>query len=267
VLGEGWNNTALEVNGDLIFRFAKDEETKDRLHRDVELLPIVSHSSPLPVPYPVYFSKTGGYMDYRKLEGEPLLNQWPSFKLAEWPELAQTIARFLSAINSISLQSVGHLVDEELDPLESWRDSAEDGLAQVRHLIPSRHIQPIEEFLGQSAPSDNSTPMFAHNDLGIEHILVNLQTRDITGAIDWGDAAITDSAYDLGMVYRDAGEELLDAVMANYRLTENPHAAMWERAIFYARCTVFEDMAYGVSSERQEYVQKGLKSLNWLFSR
>jgi aminoglycoside phosphotransferase (APT) family kinase protein len=264
-LGEGWNNTALEVNGNLIFRFAKDDETKNGLRKETELLPIIGRGSPLPVPEPIYFNETDGYMGYRKLEGEPLLSQHASFRLAEWPEFAQTIGRFLSAINSISRDSVSRLVDEELDPLESWLDTAEEGLAKVRYLIPSVHMQSIEAFLLERAPSGNFVPVFAHNDLGIEHILVNIRTRNVTGVIDWGDAAIADPAYDMGMLYRDAGEEMLDAVMGHYRSAENPLDAMRERAIFYARCTVFEDMAYGLTSGRQEYIQKGLTSLNWLF--
>jgi aminoglycoside phosphotransferase (APT) family kinase protein len=41
---------------------------------------------------------------------------------------------------------------------------------------------------------------FCHNDLGIEHVLVDPTTLKITAIIDWTDAAVADPAYDLAHV-------------------------------------------------------------------
>jgi hypothetical protein len=41
--------------------------------------------------------------------------------------------------------------------------------------------------------------------------------------------------------------------------------ALQERAHFYARCSVFEDLAYGLQTGRDTYVDKSLAALAWLF--
>jgi aminoglycoside phosphotransferase (APT) family kinase protein len=44
-------------------------------------------------------------------------------------------------------------------------------------------------------------PVFSHNDLGIEHVLIDPGTWTVTGIIDWSDAAIVDPAIDFGLLY------------------------------------------------------------------
>ena len=41
--------------------------------------------------------------------------------------------------------------------------------------------------------------------------------------------------------------------------------AIRERAIFYGRCTVFEDLAYGLQAGHEAYLQKSLALLDQLF--
>jgi aminoglycoside phosphotransferase (APT) family kinase protein len=86
----------------------------------------------------------------------------------------------------------------------------------------------------------------------------------VTGVIDWGDAAIVDPAIDFGLLYRDLGPAA-DAAMGSYRTEVNDLVALQERAVFYARCSVFEDLAYGLQTGRDRYVDKSLAALAWLF--
>jgi hypothetical protein len=45
----------------------------------------------------------------------------------------------------------------------------------------------------------------------------------------------------------------------------NDIAALTERAFFYARCSVFEDLAYGIETGRDKCVDKCLAAMEWLF--
>ena len=101
-------------------------------------------------------------------------------------------------------------------------------------------------------PDGAIQPVFSHNDLGIEHVLVDPDTGAVTGIIDWTDAAIVDPAYDFGLIFRDLG-------------ILRGGAELHERAVFYARCKVFEDLRYGLSTGLTSYTRKCLGSLPWLF--
>jgi hypothetical protein len=89
-------------------------------------------------------------------------------------------------------------------------------------------------------------------------------TWAVTGIIDWSDAAITDPAYDFGLLYRDPGPAALAAALAGYRLGGDI-SGIRERAVFYARCAVPEDLAHGVATGQDAYVSKSLAALGWLF--
>ncbi len=87
----------------------------------------------------------------------------------------------------------------------------------------------------------------------------------ITGVIDWTDAAITDPARDLALVYRDLGPEVCRLALAHY---EGPFDGFdRERAIFYARCKLIEDLAYGLGTPGAgRYAEAGLSHLARTFA-
>lgn len=70
---------------------------------------------------------------------------------------------------------------------------------------------------------------------------------------------------DFGLLYRDLGRAALRAAIHHYRTGGNDVAALSERAVFYARCSVFEDLAYGIQTGRDKYTDKCLAAMEWLF--
>src|SRR6478735_3691006 len=78
-LSEGWDSSAWEVNGDLIFRFPKRAEVADWLRREIALLPALAEALPLPVPRFSHIALSGAptepafpFVGYRKLDGVAL---------------------------------------------------------------------------------------------------------------------------------------------------------------------------------------------------
>jgi aminoglycoside phosphotransferase (APT) family kinase protein len=103
--------------------------------------------------------------------------------------------------------------------------------------------------------------VLCHNDLGIEHILVI--DNKIAGIIDWGGVAITDPACDFARIYRDVGEKVFHLVLNEYIADDATKAELRERAVFYGKCLLFEDLYYGAGQE--EYEQKVFNALAWMF--
>ena len=139
---------------------------------------------------------------------------------------------------------------------------ARDEYVAVVDHVPAEYRPTVEAFLTAPPPAPSGHNVFSHNDLGIEHVLVDPENGEIGGVIDWSDAAITDPAYDLGLVLRDLGPVALDAALASYTRVG---VGLPERAAFYARCSVLEDLRYGVEEGRQTYAEESLRSLAWLF--
>ncbi|WP_412516149.1 phosphotransferase [Actinomadura madurae] len=257
LLGEGEENIAFEVNGELIVRFAREPDAA-RVGREARLLATVADLSPLPVPEPRFTVPEEGCLAYFELPGVPLIDVAP----AGGP-VAAALGEFLHALHAVPISRLDGLIDTDDEPPAAWLEEAAQIYPTVREAVPVVHRGPVEAFLSTPPPPGPRDLVFSHNDLGIEHVLVDPAAWTVTGIIDWSDAAITDAAHDFGLLYRDLGPAALDLALRAY----GPHDAgeIRTRARFYARCSVLEDMAYGLQPGHGKYLDKSLPALDWLF--
>nr|AIA16723.1 Phosphotransferase enzyme family [uncultured bacterium] len=238
-LGGGLDNLAFEVNGEYIFRFPKRDEDNQKLLREGKVLELVKDLSSVPVPEPTF--KSTKFMGYRKIEGVSLLEGRETFDGYE--ELAETLAKFLSQTHSLSLEEARRIgVPENSQSFSEWLADAPQFFEQAKTRVPVELHAPIEKFLREESLDGNWQPFFSHNDLGIEHIIV--KDNSVTGIIDWADAEITDPAYDFGKLLRDLGEDLVKEILARYTVEANNKEEIFRRAVFYAKCSALEDLAY-----------------------
>jgi aminoglycoside phosphotransferase (APT) family kinase protein len=170
---------------------------------------------------------------------------------------ATQIGAFIDRLHALPIETALHVVEHDVWPNSEWLCAANEEFAAVAQHVPEEFHRAIERFLAAPVPAEPGEFVFCHNDLGIEHVLVDPETREITGVIDWADAAIADPAIDLARLYRDLGPSVLDLLCDD--------ASARERARFYGRCTVFEDIAYGLDTGRHTYVDNSLNALRWLF--
>ena len=266
--GEGQDNVAFDVDGELIVRFRKASDPEERaalVTAEAGLLGEIASALPVAVPEMAFVDAERGCLAYRKLPGTPLLQQPRASRSAWAGALGEVLGRSLAAMHALPPVRMRAFVGTDDAPLPEWRADAADIYRGVAAVIPATHRPAIETFLGTPPPPDREGLVFSHNDLGIEHVLVESRTGAVTGIIDWSDAAMVDPAYDVGLLYRDLGPDALDAILRSG--VESGDVRMRERAVFYARCSVLEDLAYGDGSGRSEYVEKSLAAFAWLFER
>ena len=259
-LGEGLDNVAYEVNGELVVRASKEADPTRRsesTRREAELLAVVTGLSTVPVPVPVFVDVEAGILAYFKLSGLPLMEQ----PVAEPARLASALGEFVGCLHRASVQEMEGLVGGDIEPLAAWRQGAERDYREIAEQLPAAARRAVEAFLGRITPAEKRVVAFCHNDLGAEHVLVDAGASTVTGIIDWTDAAIADPAYDLALIYRDLGPEVFDLTLAHYD-GGRFDAADRERAVFYARCSLLEDIAYGLSTPgARRYAGAGLAHL------
>lgn len=268
-LGEGMDNVAYEVNGELVVRASKEGDPAARgeaTRREAALLATVSAVSPLPIPEPVLVDTEAGILAYPTLPGRPLLDG----PVAAPERLAPPLGEFLDRLHGIPLETARRLVDPDDYPLTAWRDEAEEHYREVAALLSPTARRAVERFLAQPIPAEPTAVALCHYDLGAEHILVDDETGDITGIIDWTDAALVDPMVDLALIYRDLGPDVADLTYAAYASTRGD-GAPWSpadraRTAFYARCSLLADLAYGARGETSRYRAVGLAHLARTFA-
>lgn len=245
-LGEGLDHAAYEVNGALIVRASKEADPVLRAaatRREADLLAAVAGFSTLPVPEPIFADPEAGVLAYAKLPGLPMMDH----PVSEPSRLAPVLGGFLDGLHRAPSEKVEHLVERDTYPLAAWLEDAERDYRGIANRLPAAGRRLVEGFLGTPPPPEPRVLAFCHNDLGAEHLLVdagaNAEAIAVTGVIDWADAAITDPARDLAMVYRDLGPDVFDLTLEHYGGRFD--GADRGRATFYARCKLLEDAAYG----------------------
>lgn len=266
--GEGLDNVAYEVNGELVVRAGKEDDPAVRgrsIRREADLLAVVAESSTLPAPKPVFVDVEAGALAYPKLTGLPLLER----PVAEPARLAPTLGEFLDCLHWVPLEKVEVLVGRDLYPPSAWREDAERDYRRSAEHLPAADRRLVEDFLGRPPPEAQRAGAFCHNDLGAEHVLVdaeaNAGTGCVTGVVDWADAAIADPARDFAPIYRDLGPAVFDPALAHYEHRFDAAAREW--AIFYARCKLTEDIAYGLDTPGAgRYAGAGLARLTRTFA-
>ena len=263
-LGEGLDNAAYEVNGELIVRASKEADPDRRsesTRREADLLAAVNELSPLPVPEPIFADVEAGVLAYFKLPGVSLVDH----AVAEPARLAPDLGKFLGRLHRAPVQEMEKLVGRDIDPLTTWRQEAERDYREIAEQLPSAARHLVEDFLDRTPPAEKRVVAFCHNDFGAEHVLVDVGANTVTGIIDWTDAAIADPAYDLALIYRDLGPEVFELTLAHYEGCFDD--ADRERAVFYARCSLIEDVTYGLSTPGAgRYLEAGLAHLSRTFA-
>jgi aminoglycoside phosphotransferase (APT) family kinase protein len=94
-VGEGLDNLAYQVDGELIVRCSKEPDPAARaeqVDREVRLLAAVAGIAPLPVPQPSFTIPDQGCLAYRKLPGVPLLDLPPPQRSAHASSVAARLA-------------------------------------------------------------------------------------------------------------------------------------------------------------------------------
>lgn len=262
LIGAGLDHAAYVVDGQVVVRVATGADRDDQVRREAELLRRVAAVSTVPVPLPLWTEPESGCLAYRRLPGRPLLRLPDATASAS--AVGAQLGRLLARLHGQPPGDWSDVVCVEHPPLEAWLAQAREDYTAVTEHVPVSYRCAVEAFLGGAPPQPDATPVLCHNDLGIEHVLVD-GGGVVTGILDWSDAAVTDPSRDLALVYRDLGRPALQAALGVYSPL-GAEAGLLARARYYARCALLEDLAHGLRSGQHPYTAKSLAGLAWLFS-
>lgn len=230
LLARGAENTTVAV-GDLIVRLASEVASTAR---EASLLALLGQESKVAVPKLIVAEPEHGVLVYQRLRGDPLIHN----RHLIGGNLDSALVELLRTLRRITPR-LELAIDEY--PNRAWhRDAIQDFLA-IRSQIGGVRESIVRTVLDKAPPPDRTTVSLQHNDLGIEHILVD-NGGDVTGVIDWTDAVLADPARDLGLIYRDLGPEAALRIGA----AVDGHVADEEtvRVRFHAQCKWLEDARF-----------------------
>ncbi len=257
-LGEGWDYCTYLVNETWVFRFPKRYQSARGLLRELRHLnalgPDLADTLPIPrYSHHVQRSKAypTAYAAYPFLKGEALFRA-PADNVQR---VGEALGAFLGRLHRLAPQPPQRMRDELLDWIPDFRRELKDAAGG----IPPPIRIACERLLDRPPPAFRGVPRFTHADLGAEHILVNPETLQITGIIDWGDAAWGDPLADYVGLWAWGGDL---AAHAGFQASGfEVSADHWARVRFWGACYAIGSAYYGYKDGHGELHRA---ALSWL---
>ena len=281
--GAGWDHVAWRVDtadgAPWIVRAARLDEPGDTdvgdtdvgdVRREVAVMQLVRHQLGDLVAEAVVLAESTGCMAYRRVPGAPLQDLMATGAIGarDVNRLTAEIGRLIGTIAAIDPAAASEPIPVDDAGADAWLAELPAALDVIGSRLSSADQAAVERFITCPPPPAPVPDELAltHNDLGAEHVLVDPATLALNGIIDWSDAAVADPAAELGRLLRDLGATHLDAVVSGLDVAPSRQPAWLDRAWWYARCLVVEDLAYAVR-RRPDLVAAELASLRSLFAR
>lgn len=272
-LDTGGEHYTVAVGDDLVFRFPRDEGIAANTVREAMVLEALAPLLPLPVPVVRYVGRPCGRFPYpftgqQRIPG--VMGEVLRPPRKHWPRLARHVGEFFTALHAFPPEQAAALglVPRPLEPAERLiadtvrsRDvigaALPDGLkAAVAPYLEGNIPVPLLDF-----PHDRPALVTSHTDLKGEHLFVSPDGTEMTGVIDWSDAALCDPVVDLQDLLIWLGAGFLRLVLHHYGGPVDEH--VFERAVTYRRYECLRAIGVRLLGQTDDPLPLLITQLRW----
>lgn len=264
----GWDNYAIRVNNEYLFRFPRRQESLEQIKKESEVLSILHSKLPPYIEVPKYLTVRLNddypFVYYKMIQGEPLTKElYNGFTNKAKERFVQQFADFLNILHDIDINQCQDL--EEVNALDKYQHLYQQVVdVCFKYLTEeeqSKTRRLFENYL-QSSTMQKYAPTVVHGDLSENHIIV---AETGIGIIDFGDTTIFDPAIDISWFYL-FDKKVFYNIMAKY----NGHKdAGFEKRIsqFYVPIIPYYGIIYGEETHNHELIEDELNDLRQNLAR
>jgi aminoglycoside phosphotransferase (APT) family kinase protein len=206
LLGEGFDNTVIQVNEEYAFRFPRRDLAMSLMEVENKILPIIAGRLPLSIPEPLFFGKLSeafpyAFTGYKMLRGKTPYRESIEKKMIS----ARKFACFLKELHQSSVVEAtlfGVTLDckRRLD-ISLWKSELIDNAKLAESLGYHQQAKLVLAYTESVKPlASTGQVSLVHGDIHIRNVL--LSEKDIlSGIIDWGDVHLGHRAIDISFIY------------------------------------------------------------------
>ena len=233
---DGAANDVFVVNEQLVFRFPKNDSSADEsLANEVKVIELLRKRVEMPLPE---FEFVADDLTVHKfIVGKPFsLHDFFNLNEIERERIVEQLAIFLKQMHGVPLVEIkqsgialsGSDCDRAgwLELYEDVRKGLFEKMSPQKREMAREHFAPLlrdENFM-------NFEPCLINGDLKPDHILFDIEKKKVAGVIDFGNAGISDRAFDFACLIYHYGESFLKGMQRIYPEIE----ASLDRAKFCA---------------------------------
>lgn len=270
---KGWDNLVVLINREWIFRFPRTEEVAQRIQKEQRLLEYLhnrlnTHQVLIPryrLLHDENDQAAGSY--YKMIQGQLLKPS--SLRHMSRPgrdRIAAQLGTFLHIIHTSDLEVLKDIGIEIVHTVDYWRNHLREIEQHVLPLLtPSEQNRVVNLFETYLTQQVNQTvkKTLAHGDLSHAHILYDPHREELTGIIDFGDAQLTDPAYDFSGLYWEYGKQFVLEVLQHYA----PDCSFVRDQLFsrvdqfFGKRPIFHEILHGIKQQNHKLLQQSLYAL------
>ena len=195
---EGSDHSVLEINHTWMCKSSKTSQGVALLDREFRLLNMLQGRITTAIPVPVHYEEN--FLVYKKIPGSPLI-AYAFYRLGnkQRSKLIFDISEFLTQLHTaLSPEEIASLHLTATD----WPWSLEKLQAHRHYLDDNKDLADVFDSIMKIYEEELATPAeptLIHNDMSIKNIIVDSQTGQLRGIIDFTDMALGDPHLDLRM--------------------------------------------------------------------
>ena len=197
-------------------------------------------------------------MGYRIIEGE--VGTLEEFRNVSNPSVASQLAAFLRELHGVPAREAVGLdlpsSDERCHWAEMFADVRRLLFQHMREGAKKRVEEHFESFLGDNSNFEHR-PVLRHGDIGPDQLILDKETWNIHGVIDFGSAGLGDPAVDVAWIHFRSGVPA-DFLASFYRAYPEIESAL-PRARFYADTFALQEALFGALHGDIAAFSRGMK--------
>ncbi len=235
----GWDNRTFRLGASMTVRLPSAEAYAAQVAKEHRWLPVLAPLLPLPIPVPLAKGRPGeGYpwpwSVYRWLEGENATTE----RIADLPEFATTLARFLTALQQIEAADGPPPGPHNFfrgGPLTVYDAETRQTIAALGGEVAAAAATSVWEAALNA--TWHGSPVWLHGDVAAGNLLV--ENGRLSAVIDFGCAGVGDPACDLAVAWTLFSGKSREAFRATLALEDDSWArgrgwALWKALITLA---------------------------------
>ncbi|MGE7761978.1 phosphotransferase [Peribacillus sp. NPDC097895] len=255
-LGEGFDNTVIQINGEFVFRFPRRPIAVTLIQVENQLLPSIAGTLPLDIPEPVYFGKPSTIYPYPFTGYKIVKGHLPvEGSVANKVESAKRFAHFLKVLHSFPVEKARSLgvQPDGLRRLDVYfrQKSLMENVSTLLKLGYNEQAYAVKDFVERLGDVDVQHPItLVHGDIHIRNVLLNGEGI-LTGIIDWGDVHIGNPAIDFSFLYSYFPKEARQSFFEIYGEIEKETESLARFRAIYMLVTL---LVYGIDRHDEELI-------------
>jgi len=257
------------VNGEFIFRFPSrflpTDEKIALVQQELSTLQELKKQISWRVPEPIFseVSLETQFIGYHKIPGESLSPHFDRTSKEEKKTLAKQVAAFLSELHPLKIGTVKQQEPQEL--LSAYQREWSYFYKRVRNFCYKRMTNSqavwVDDLFNQFLSDESNftfEPVLIHGDFDTSNILVNPDTFEITGIIDFEETRYYDPAYDF--IFLSEGKEFQLTLLNEYQGTLD--SKICDRVLFLFGRQPLHYILSGLEYNIESMVHYGLDDLD-----